>query len=107
MALKLNVTLKIARFVKYGEKHFGKKKTIVGYQHFLTIESLQRLFSIGLSQLGSLPPLWLERPPREQEVVASIPGRDRPKSLKVVIVAFPLGAEDYGNCTTTGLPVSG
>ena len=33
---------------------------------------------------------WLERQPREREVVGSIPGRDRPKSLKLVVVAFPL-----------------
>ena len=36
-----------------------------------------------------------------------IPGRDRPKSLKMVVVAFPLGTQDYGNSTTTGKPVSG
>ena len=50
---------------------------------------------------------WLERPPREWEVVGSIPDRGRPKSLKLVVVAFPLGAQDHGNRTTTGLPVSG
>ena len=49
---------------------------------------------------------WLERPPRER-VVGSIPGRDRPKSLKVVVVAFPFGAQDYGNSITTEPPVSG
>ena len=26
---------------------------------------------------------WLERPPREREVVGSIPGRNRQKSLKL------------------------
>ena len=46
---------------------------------------------------------WLERPSRKQEVVGSIPGRDRSKSLKMLAVAFPLGAQDYGNSTTTGL----
>ena len=50
---------------------------------------------------------WLERPPREWEVVDSIPGRDSPKSLKLVVVAFPVGAQDYGNSTTTGPSVSG
>ena len=50
---------------------------------------------------------WLERPPREQEVVGSIPGRDRPKSLKLVVVAFLLGAQDYGSSTRNGPPVSG
>ena len=39
--------------------------------------------------------------------VGSIPDRDRPKSLKLVVVAFPLGAQDYGNSATTGPPVSG
>ena len=51
--------------------------------------------------------LWLERPPHEREVTGSIPGRDRPKSLKLVVVAFPFGAQNYGNTTTTGLLVSG
>ena len=50
---------------------------------------------------------WLERPPHEREFVGSIPGRDTPKSLKLVVVAFPLGTQDYGNSTTTGPPVSG
>ena len=36
-----------------------------------------------------------------------IPGRDRPKSLELVVVGFPLVIQDYGNSTTTGLPVSG
>ena len=50
---------------------------------------------------------WLQRPPRERRVVGSIPGRDRQQSLKLVVVAFPLGAQVYGNSTTTGFPVSG
>ena len=45
-------------------------------------------------------------PPSEREVVGSIPDRDRPKSSKLVVVAFPIGAQDYGNSTTTGQPVS-
>ena len=49
---------------------------------------------------------WLECPPHEQEVVGSIPGRDRPKSLKLVVVAAPLGAQDYGSSTVIGPPVS-
>ena len=40
-------------------------------------------------------------PPPEWEVVGLIPGCDRPKSFKLVVVAFPLGAQDYGNSTTT------
>ena len=39
---------------------------------------------------------WLQRPPGEREVVGSIPGRDRRKSLKLVVVAFPLDPQDYG-----------
>ena len=31
--------------------------------------------------------------------MGSIPDRDRPKSLKLVVVAFPLGAQDNGNST--------
>ena len=50
---------------------------------------------------------WLERPPCEPEVVGSIPGSDTPKSLKLVVVAFLLGAQDYGNSTMTGPPVAG
>ena len=49
----------------------------------------------------------LERPPREREVVGLIFGRNRPKSSKLVVVAFPLGVQDYGNSTMTGPPVSG
>ena len=49
--------------------------------------------------------LRLERPPREREVVGFNLGRDGPKSLELVVVAFALGAQDYGNSTTTDLPV--
>ena len=54
-------------------------------------------------------PLWwlIVHPPHEQEVVGFILGRDRPKSLKLVVEAFPLGAQDYRNITTTGPPMSG
>ena len=45
--------------------------------------------------------------PRERKVVGLIPSRDRPKPLKLVLVAFPFGAQDYGNSTTSGPPVSG
>ena len=38
--------------------------------------------------------------PREREVVGLIPGCDRPKSLNLVVVAFPFGGQDYGNSTT-------
>ena len=43
---------------------------------------------------------------REKEVESSIPGRDRLKTLKLV-VAYAFGAQDCGNSTTTGQPVSG
>ena len=50
---------------------------------------------------------WLERPPRERELVGSIPGRNGLKSLKLVVVGFSLGVHDYGNSTTAGSSVSG
>ena len=53
------------------------------------------------------PPQWSCGPSREREVVGSVLGRDRPKSLKLVIVTFPLGAHDYGNSITTDPPMSG
>ena len=38
---------------------------------------------------------WLKHLPRQQEVVSLIPSHDRPsKSLKLVVVAFPLGAQE-------------
>ena len=56
-----------------------------------------------------LPPRWSsgQCPPREREVVGSISNHNRPKSLKLVVVAFTLGAQDYGNSTANGPPVSG
>ena len=50
---------------------------------------------------------WLERPPRERGIVDSIPGHNRSKSLKLVLVAFPNGAQDHGNSATNVPPVSG
>ena len=50
---------------------------------------------------------WLEYSPREQEILGSIPSHDKPKSLKLVVVAFPLDIQDYGNSTMTGPPGSG
>ena len=58
----------------------------------------------------TLPTMFLERPPREWEVVGSIPGRDKPKSLKLVVVGQtppPPRRSDYGNSTATDPPVSG
>ena len=67
--------------------------------------------SISLSSLAYIETaavaLWLERPPWVQEVVGSIRGRHRPKSKQlVVVVAFPIGDQDYGNSSKTGRPVS-
>ena len=50
---------------------------------------------------------WLERSPHEREALGSIPGRNRPKSLRLLVVAFPLCAQDYGNSITTDPPESG
>ena len=58
-----------------------------------------------LQRYTAMVTLWLERPPHEQ-VVGLIPGRDRLKSLKLVVVAFSLGAQVYGNSTMTGPLVS-
>ena len=44
---------------------------------------------------------WLECLPREPEVVGLTPSRDSAKSLKLFVLAFPLGAQDYRNSTTT------
>ena len=44
--------------------------------------------------------------PRERQVVGLIPSRNKPKSLKLVEVAFPFGAQDYGKSTMTCSPVS-
>ena len=54
------------------------------------------MFPSFTHQLTAAVAEWLERQPREQEVVSSIPGRDRQNSLKLVVVASPLDAEDYG-----------
>ena len=51
--------------------------------------------------------LVIRASPNEWEVVGSIPGHNKPKSLKLLVVAFPLRAQDYGNSTTSGPPVSG
>ena len=39
--------------------------------------------------------------------MGSISGHDRTKSLKVGVVAFSFGPQDYKNSTMTGLPLSG
>ena len=41
-----------------------------------------------------------------QEDLGSTPGCRRPESLELVLVAFPLGTQDYGKSTVTGLPMS-
>ena len=50
---------------------------------------------------------WLEWLPGKREVMGSIPGCDRLKSLKLVVVTFPLSSQDYGNSTRTDPPVLG
>ena len=65
------------------------------------------LYFLGFLKIDHV---WtLERPSREREVVGSIPGRDIPNSLRLVVglVAVPLGIQVYGNSITTGPPVSG
>ena len=71
------------------------------------------LFHDGLPNLSlerftfnSTVAYWLEGPSREREIVGLIPGH-RSKSLKLVVVAFPLGAQDYGNSTMIDPAVSG
>ena len=49
---------------------------------------------------------WLECLPHEQEVMGLIPGCSRPKSLKLVVMVFTLGIQEYGNSTMTVKPVS-
>ena len=39
--------------------------------------------------------LVVETSPRYREVVGSTHGCNRPKSFKLVVVAFPLGVQDY------------
>ena len=51
--------------------------------------------------------LVVRAPAPEREVVGTIPGRYRQKSLKLIVVAFSLSTQDYGNSTMTGQPVSG
>ena len=46
----------------------------------------------------------VERPLREREVVGSIPGRAKPKALKMVPVATLLGAQHYK--ASTGSPLT-
>ena len=48
---------------------------------------------------------WLKGPHREQECEGSIPGFDRPKSIKMAAVASHLGAQDHGDSIMTGPPV--
>ena len=49
---------------------------------------------------------WLERLSFEGEVMGSIPGCNRPKSFKLVVVALPFGIQEYGNGTKNGPPVT-
>ena len=59
-------------------------------------EHMQSRFSgneslpLSLSLSATAVAQWLERSPREREAVDSIPGHNRSKSLKLVVVVFPL-----------------
>ena len=69
-----------------------------GYESIKSVVTNSR---IDLEETATLAK-WLERPPSEREVVGSIPGCNRPKFSRLVVVAFPLRAQDYGNSTRTG-----
>ena len=49
---------------------------------------MSRLYTIRPAQL-------VERPLCDQEVLGSIPGRVKPKTLKMVLAALSLGAQHY------------
>ena len=68
---------------------------------------MQFIFQQCIELANAAVAKWIERSPSEREVVGSITGRDRPKSLKLFVVALHLGAQDYGNSTMTSPPVSG
>ena len=69
---------------------------MIFHWHYTEIISVKG-FALGLSDTEKTATVaqWLEHLPREREVVSSIPGCDRPKSLKLAVVAFYLGAQDY------------
>ena len=56
------------------------------------------------SLLTATVALWLRRPPREREVVGSIPGRVLPKTKIGILVAAPPGVWHYGVSARTGRP---
>ena len=66
---------------------------------------VKQMANSSLSLMKKYGTISVNASPRERSP-GLIPGRDRPKSLKLVVVACPLGAQDYGNTTTTGPPVS-
>ena len=66
------------------------------------VKSNQYIYPMNANCKTTAVALWLERPPCEWEVPDATD-----QSLKLVVVAFPIGAQDYGNSTTTGPRVSG
>ena len=49
-------------------------------------------FLLAFAFTDAMVAQWLERTLHEQEVMGSIPSHDTPKSLKLVVMAFPPGA---------------
>ena len=78
-----------------GRKHCGKRRKcwLPAFSPFLTMFSKGFFCKVVKSQdyvVDRRGGLWLERPPSEWEVMGSFPGCDRPKSLKLAVVAFSL-----------------
>ena len=61
------------------------------------------LFDLRPARIAQL----VERRLAEREVVGSIPGRVKPKTLKLVVMASLLGAQGLRASITTGSSVSG
>ena len=68
-----------------------------------SLRIITQLQTVGvlINEVPLYPAQWLERLPCEREVMALIPAHDRPKFLKLEVVASPFGAQDYENGTTT------
>ena len=84
--------------------HIRKNKGLFGKWLTYLLKGPTKVTLSSLPRLTTVVALWLEHLPCEREVMGFIPCSYRSKSLKLVEVAF---LQDYGNSTTTGLPVSG
>ena len=73
------------KFSKRVEDTAGKGEMVCSKQFLLFPQCFQDLLTAAVAY-------WLECPPREGEVGGSVPSRNRTKSFKLVVVAFPLGA---------------